>query len=79
MEKDIFDISFAHNGIQYNGWVNPSDKKNKDGVPVSFHVVLNGESFGYLSFNNNRWAINEHRPSELVDAAGNEIAKKYQL
>ncbi|MCW3119399.1 MAG: hypothetical protein JWM28_3481 [Chitinophagaceae bacterium] len=26
MEETIFDISFRHEGKEYAGWVNPSDK-----------------------------------------------------
>jgi hypothetical protein len=79
MKEKIFDISFQNNGRQYNGWVNPSDKIDEDGKPLSFHVVLDNVSFGYLSFNNCKWSINEERPSSLVEAVGQEIEKHYQL
>ena len=79
MENRIFDISFENDGKRYSGWVNPSDKINENGIPVSFHVVLDGTSFGYLSFNDCKWTINEERPSSLIEAVGHEIEKKYQL
>lgn len=79
MEEKIFDISFLINGKQYTGWVNPSDKTDENGKPVSFHVVLNGVSFGYLSFNDCKWTINEDRPSSLIEAVSHEIEKKYEL
>ena len=79
MENRIFDISFENDGKKYSGWVNPSDKMNGNGIPVSFHVVLDGTSFGYLSINNCKWTINEERPSSLIEAVGREIEKKYQL
>jgi hypothetical protein len=79
MEKNIFDISFKNEGKQYSGFVNPSDKLGKDGKPVSFHVVLNGVSFGHVSLNNCKWTINEDRPSSLVEAVGEEIEKHFQL
>jgi len=79
MENRIFDISFESDGKKYSGWVNPSDKINENGIPVSFHVVLDGTSFGYLSFNDCKWTINEERPSSLIEAVGHEIEKKYQL
>ena len=50
MQETIFDIELEFEGIKYKGWVNPSDKLNDLGAPVSFHVVLNDTSFGYLSF-----------------------------
>jgi hypothetical protein len=59
--------------------VNPSKKKDENGKPASFHVVLDGVSFGYLSVNDCKWTINEDRPSSLVERVGSEIEKKYQL
>jgi hypothetical protein len=79
MEDNIFDISFENDGKKYTGWVNPSDKLDEKGKPVSFHVVLNNVSFGYLSLNNCKWTINEDRPSSLVEAVGQEIEKQYKL
>ena len=79
MEENIFDIAFTSKGQQYEGWVNPSDKLDDKGKPISFHVVLNGTSFGYLSFNNCKWNINEERPKELVDAVAKAIEKRYSL
>jgi hypothetical protein len=79
MEENIFDISFQVDGRQYSGWVNPSEKTNENGKPASFHVVLDGVSLGYLSFNNCKWTVNEDRPSSLIEAVGREIEKKYQL
>ena len=66
MEDNIFDIEFESGGKNYTGWVNPSDKTGSNGLPNSFHVVLNEVSFGYLSFNNAIWTISEERPAELV-------------
>ena len=79
MEENIFDIDFTCEGKEYKGWVNPSAKLDKSGKPVSFHVVLDGVHFGYLSFQNCSWSSNEDRPSALVDAAGKEIEKHYSL
>ncbi|RYF88748.1 MAG: hypothetical protein EOO00_10790 [Chitinophagaceae bacterium] len=72
MEEKIFDISFDYNGMHYKGWVNPSGKKN-DGVPVSFHVVLNDIFFGNLSFNQGKWINSEDRPDELTTLSGEHI------
>jgi len=77
MEDAVFNISFLYEGKQYSGWVNPSDKLNDEGNPVSFHVVLNDVSLGYLSFRDCNWTINEDRPRGLVLAAGKEIEKHY--
>ena len=79
MEKTIFDIELEFEGNKYKGWVNPSDKLNEQGAPVSFHVVLNNTSFGYLSFQNCTWTINEERPAALVKLVAKEIEKHYQL
>ena len=79
MEDAIFDISFRFEGKQYTGWVNPSEKLNADGNPVSFHVVLNDTSLGYLSFKDCQWIINEERPAGIVAAAGQEIEKHYSF
>ena len=77
MEDQIFDISFKHDDVVYKGWVNPSDKLNSEGKPVSFHVVLNDTSFGYLSYQKGKWIVNEERPQGLVEQAGIQIEKFY--
>ncbi|MEJ0104838.1 MAG: hypothetical protein WDO19_20790 [Bacteroidota bacterium] len=79
MEDHLFSISFESDNISYKGWINPSDKLNEAGTPVSFHVLLNEVSFGYLSFKNCQWTINEERPGKLVKLIGREIEKHYQL
>lgn len=73
MDDNIFDISFEEDGTQYTGWVNPSEKLGEDGRPASYHVVLNGTSFGYLSYNGSKWMVNEQRPEALVEKAGEQI------
>lgn len=79
MKDDIFDIAFQQDGKEYKGWVNPADKLNEDGQPTSYHVVLNGVSFGYLAFKDCEWTINENRPEGLVKAAVEQIEKHYKL
>jgi len=78
MEDNIFDIQFESNGKTYRGWVNPSDKMSEAGAPVSFHVVLNDVSFGYVSFHDDQWVVNEERPADLVKAVGEQIEKYFQ-
>lgn len=78
-EKNIFDIAFELDGTTYKGWVNPSDKVNDSGMPVSFHVVLNEISFGYLSYNNDEWTVNEDRPEGLIKQVGKQIEKHYAV
>ena len=73
MEDNIFDIEFESGGKKYTGWVNPSEKPGKNGLPNSFHVVLNDVSFGHLSFNNAVWTVSEERPAELVQQVGAAI------
>ena len=79
MDDKIFDISFEFENRQYKGWVNPSDVLNDSGAPVSFHVVLDDTSFGYLSFRDCNWMLNEERPEGLVRQVGKQIEKHYQL
>jgi len=76
-EEKIFNIAFEADGMQYTGWVNPSDKVNEDGLPVSFHVVLNDTSFGYVSHNNGEWTVNEDRPPALIEKVGKAIERNY--
>jgi hypothetical protein len=78
-ENNIFDIAFELDGTKYTGWVNPSDKVSDSGMPVSFHVVLNETSFGYLSHNNNEWTVNEDRPEALTKRVGKEIERHYAV
>lgn len=78
-EEKIFDISFEHEGTNYKGWVNPSDKLNDKGVPASYHVVLNDNSFGYVSHNNSEWTVDQDRPEGLAEKVGKEIEKHYAV
>jgi len=77
MEDNIFDIAFEVHDQKYSGWVNPSDKMNEKGKPISFHVVLNDVSFGHLSYNDVKWIASEERPAELVHIVGEQIEKYY--
>lgn len=79
MDEKIFDIAFEFDNVAYKGWVNPSDELNDTGVPVSFHVVLNDTSFGYLAFKDCRWSINEQRSAGMVKLVGKQIEKHFQL
>ena len=79
MKENIFDISFERNGKQYAGWVNPSREMDGNGKPVSFHVVIDGVSFGHLSLLDCQWTNNAERPTTLNDAVGKEIEKHYEL
>lgn len=76
-EKNMFDIAFEVDGTSYKGWVNPSEKLNDSGLPASFHVVLNDTSFGYVSYNNEEWTVNEDRPEGLTKQVGKAIEKYY--
>jgi hypothetical protein len=78
-EEKIFNIAFEADGIQYTGWVNPSDKFNKDGFPASFHVVLNDVSFGYVTHNNGEWTTDEDRPEGLIEKVGKAIERNYAV
>ena len=77
-EDKIFDIEVECDGTFYRGWANPSDKLSDDGLPASFHVVLNEVSFGHLSFSNGKWSSDEQRPAELVSAVGEQIQQQYK-
>jgi hypothetical protein len=79
MEDKIFDISFEFDDKRYKGFVNPSEKVNENGLPASYHVVLNEVSFGHLSYTNCKWTINEKRPTGIVSLVGKQIEKHYQL
>ncbi len=79
MEDKIFDIIVEAEGRRYKGWVNPSEKVNAKGIPQSFHVVLDNVSFGYLSFQDCKWTVDEHRPAALVNAVGKQIEAHFQF
>jgi len=78
-EDKIFNIAFEAADQKYTGWVNPSDKLNEDGLPASFHVVLNDVSFGYVSNNNGAWTVDEDRPATLIEHVGKAIEEKYAV
>jgi hypothetical protein len=70
--ENIFDFQFDYNGKHYKGWANPS-KKLHDGLPASYHVVLNDIFFGHVSFTQGKWIVSEDRPDELVMLVGEKI------
>ena len=76
MEDNSIDIELDHENMHYKGWVMPSDKKNKEGLPASYHVVLNQVLFGNLSRNQDKWSVDDWRPHELVQAVGKCIEEK---
>jgi len=78
-EDKIFDIEFEYENKPYKGWVNPSEELNEDGIPVSFHVVLNEVSFAYMSYTNGKWVSDSQRPAGLIDEVGNKITQKYKI
>ena len=73
MEDKIFDMRFDYNGLHYQGWANPSSKTHSDGMPASFHVVLNDIFFGNVSFNKGKWTTSEDRPEALLAIVGKHI------
>jgi len=78
-EDKIFDIEFEYENKPYKGWVNPSEELNEDGLPISFHVVLNEVSFAYLSYDKGNWISDSQRPAGIIAEVGNKIAQKYKL
>ncbi len=74
MEKVSIPLSFQHDGILYIGWATPSDHKHPDGLASSYHVVLNENFFGDISFQNGHWLVSEQRPAELVSATGTALS-----
>jgi len=78
MEDNIFDMRFDYNGLHYQGWANPSQKTHADGMPASFHVVLNDIFFGDVSYNQGKWVTSEDRPGELLEIVGQQIESNYK-
>jgi hypothetical protein len=70
MDHSTVPIKFEYLGISYEGWANPSRKQNDYGMPESYQVVLNKESFGNLSLDRGKWVTDEKRPHELVVRVG---------
>ncbi len=77
-EDKIFDIEFEYENKPYKGWVNPSEEINENGLPVSFHVVLNEVSFAHLSYENGIWVSDSQRPAGIIDEVVNKITQKYK-
>ena len=75
MREDYFTINFKQGGILYEGVVTPSEKLQENGLPKSYHVVLNNVLFGNVSYNHTKWAVDEQRPQELTDLVGECINK----
>ncbi len=78
MENKTFEVEFDHDGKYYKGWATPNGLKKDNGMPGSYHVVLNGVMFGNVSQNNITWVVDEQRPDELTQAVGKFIEEVYQ-
>jgi hypothetical protein len=74
IEERMFDIAFRFQGQEYKGWARASGKKNDDGLPASYHVVLNGVFFGNLSYNGEHWETDSQREHNLVQEVGEQVA-----
>jgi hypothetical protein len=75
MTEEFFKIAFDHNGLHYEGRVSP-EHKDQNGIPKSYHVVLNDIFFGYVSMDDSgRWHVTEQRPEALLEAVVAGIEK----
>jgi hypothetical protein len=79
MKNYQFEIRFKINTQVYCARICPSSELKDDGLPISFHVMLNDVPFGYMAFDGDHWTVNQPRPKYLVDAVGKQIEKKYLL
>jgi len=68
-------LQFSYLGIAYAGWAEPSKERHEDGLPKSYAVVLNGSFFGNFFCDRGKWIIDQHRPYELVLAAGERLSE----
>jgi hypothetical protein len=75
MTEEFFTISFDHEGVHYDGRVSPL-KKDRDGTPRSYHVVLNNVFFGHVNNDGRNWLSSEQRPEELVKKVGEVLSQK---
>lgn len=76
--EKTFNIALDYEGIHYQGWITPSDKIGEDGMPRSFHVVLNETMFGNLSRSGDTWTVDEQRPDGLVQEVGRYIQSTWK-
>lgn len=73
MNHKTFDISLEYDGIRYQGWVTPSEEQHPNGMPRSYHVVLNETMFGNLSKSDGKWVTDQQRPAAMVELIGRQI------
>ena len=78
MEDKTINIELTWDGLHYKGWATPSEHKNDNGKPRSFHVVLNDTMFGNLSWNKEKWTADEQRPEGMVEAVGHIIQSNWK-
>lgn len=76
MNQETFDISLEHDGIAYQGWVTPSNETQPNGIPRSFHVILNETMFGNVSKSGDKWVVDQQRPDAMVEKVGLIIQSK---
>jgi hypothetical protein len=79
MDHSAIPVKFDYMGISYEGWANPSRKQNDFGMPESYQVVLNMESFGNLSLDRGKWVTDEKRSQELVVRVGKFLDEYVRL
>jgi hypothetical protein len=75
IEKTSLPLRFVYERQNYTGWATPSDDRCANGHAQSYHVVLNEVPLGNLSYQNDRWLLNDQQPNELTVAVGDAITQ----
>jgi hypothetical protein len=75
-----FPLTLDFEGRHYRGSVTPSEETGKNGTPVYFRVMLDGQFFAYLCCADNGWMERngESRPPALIGAIGDYIRGFYE-
>jgi hypothetical protein len=79
-EFEEFEINITESGKEYKGKVKAYVEPGLEGtVPHIFHITLNGEFVGVVSFTGDGWRSNSKKtPQNLLEKIGQFISFYYQ-
>ena len=79
-DKKTFPLSLDFEGRRYNGEIEASEERGKNGAPIFFRITLDGKFFAYLCCGDFGWKERDDlpRPKGLIDAIGQYILDHYE-
>lgn len=73
-----FDLRIKYKKTDYEITAVPQVLPVKDGVPLSFDLIINGQNSGYITFKQNSWESDDVHDKGFVQIIGDSINGFYK-